>query len=278
MARSRSATSPKASAGGGRPSRGRPARLDEAGGAQALEVMADERLGQPDVGDELGDARLAVGQAADDAQAIDVGEGLVERAQLAQLFGLEDDRRDGRTERAGVGTGRSGSGDSRRINARLISTGVDATGGGDSVSRARIAVVTRPRRRDPGRPAIDRPAAATDIDARRGLERLGRSVRPASASMLEAIHVDHQGRRAGSSTSRRSPSPTHARSSSAGSGILRAIGAASAPVGRAYADIDGPSSAATSRHDRRPSTRAERSSASAARRARGIERRSATGA
>jgi hypothetical protein len=53
-----------------------------------------ERLGQPDVGDELGHGRLALGQATNDAQAVHVGHHLVEGAQLAELFGLGDGRGD----------------------------------------------------------------------------------------------------------------------------------------------------------------------------------------
>ena len=64
--------------------------------------MTDERLRQPDVGDELGDRGLALGQAADDAQPVHVGQGLVEGAQLAQVLGLDDDRR-----RSSSGSGRA---------------------------------------------------------------------------------------------------------------------------------------------------------------------------
>ena len=42
-----------------------------------------ERLGQPDLRDELRDGRLAGGQAPDDAEAVDVGKGLVNETQLA---------------------------------------------------------------------------------------------------------------------------------------------------------------------------------------------------
>ena len=43
------------------------------------------------------------GQALDDAQAVDVGEGLVEVAQLAQVIGLVDDRGDRRADAGGRG-------------------------------------------------------------------------------------------------------------------------------------------------------------------------------
>src|SRR6185295_17217780 len=65
------------------------ARLDQAGDAESLEVMAHERLAEPDMGDELGHAGLAVCEATHDAQPIHVGQGLVEGAQLAQIVGLE---------------------------------------------------------------------------------------------------------------------------------------------------------------------------------------------
>jgi hypothetical protein len=50
----------------------------------------DERLGQADLRDELGDGRFAVGQAAHDPEPVDVGERLVDEAQLAKLVRLED--------------------------------------------------------------------------------------------------------------------------------------------------------------------------------------------
>ena len=50
----------------------------------------DERLGQADRRDELRDGRLRAGEDADDPEPVDVGERLVDEAQLAQLVGLED--------------------------------------------------------------------------------------------------------------------------------------------------------------------------------------------
>ena len=50
----------------------------------------NERLRQPDLGDELGDGRLGLGQRADDPEPVDVGQRLVDEPQLAQLVGLED--------------------------------------------------------------------------------------------------------------------------------------------------------------------------------------------
>jgi len=58
----------------------------------------DERLRQADLGDELGDAGLGLGEAADDPQPVDVGEGLVDEPQLAQVAGLDDRGRDRRAD------------------------------------------------------------------------------------------------------------------------------------------------------------------------------------
>ena len=80
-----------------------PAGRHEARGAEPAEVPRDERLGQADLGDELGDARLAVGEAADDPQPVHVGEGLVDEAQLAQVVGLDDGGRDRRADAGGRG-------------------------------------------------------------------------------------------------------------------------------------------------------------------------------
>ncbi len=44
--------------------------------------------------DELGDGGFALGQALDDAEPIDVGQGLVELADVTQLVGRVDDGRD----------------------------------------------------------------------------------------------------------------------------------------------------------------------------------------
>jgi hypothetical protein len=66
-------------------------------------VPADERLREADVVDELGDGGRAIRKALDDAQPIDVGEGLVEAAQLAQVVGLVDDGGDRRADAGGRG-------------------------------------------------------------------------------------------------------------------------------------------------------------------------------
>jgi hypothetical protein len=59
--------------------------------------------------DEVRDGRLGLGERPDDAQPVDVGECLVDEAQLAQLVGLED----------GVGDRAANAG--RRGAQRLIS-------------------------------------------------------------------------------------------------------------------------------------------------------------
>jgi hypothetical protein len=65
---------------------------DESSVAQALEVMAHERLGKSDVVDQLGHRGGGLGQAPDDPEPIHVRERPVERAQLAQVVRLVDDR------------------------------------------------------------------------------------------------------------------------------------------------------------------------------------------
>ena len=76
---------------------------DEAGCPEPPHVPRDERLRQPDLSDELGDGRLGGSQTADDPEAVDVGEGLVDEAQLAQLVGLEDGVRDRAADAGGRG-------------------------------------------------------------------------------------------------------------------------------------------------------------------------------
>ena len=69
-----------------------PARLDETGGPEAADVPAHERLREPDVLDQVPDRRVARREAADDPEPVDVGERLVDDAQLTQVIGLVDDR------------------------------------------------------------------------------------------------------------------------------------------------------------------------------------------
>jgi hypothetical protein len=87
-------------------------------------VPRDERLGQTDLGDELGDGGLGLGQAADDPEAVDVGERLVDEPEFAQVAGLDDG---GRDRRADAGRGRGQGFDPRgggRINDRLYQSGL----------------------------------------------------------------------------------------------------------------------------------------------------------
>ena len=65
---------------------------------------------------------LALGEPPHDAQAVHVGQGLVEGAQVAQIVGLDDDRGDGRTDPGG---GRHGRGGAPRV---VVSTTVDING------------------------------------------------------------------------------------------------------------------------------------------------------
>ena len=53
-------------------------------------MPGDERLGEPDVVGELGDGGVTADQPPDDSEAVHVGHGLVEDAQLAQVFGWRD--------------------------------------------------------------------------------------------------------------------------------------------------------------------------------------------
>jgi hypothetical protein len=75
--------------------------LDDAGAPEATDVPRHERLRQADMGDELGDRRLTVRQAADDPEAIHVGHDLVEGTQLAQVIRLGDGRGDGAANAGG---------------------------------------------------------------------------------------------------------------------------------------------------------------------------------
>jgi hypothetical protein len=75
--------------------------LDEPGCTQPADVPADEGLRQADLLDQVRDRGVAVREALDDAEPIDVGECLVDDPQLAELVGLVDDRGDGRTDPGG---------------------------------------------------------------------------------------------------------------------------------------------------------------------------------
>lgn len=63
----------------------------------------DERLGEADLGDELGHGRRTGREATDDAQAVDIGKGLMDESQLAQLVRLEDGVRDRASDPGGRG-------------------------------------------------------------------------------------------------------------------------------------------------------------------------------
>jgi hypothetical protein len=78
-----------------------PARGDEARGTQPAQVPAHQRLRQPDVLDEIPDGGRAAGEAPDDAQAVDVGECLMEQPQLAKIIGLVDDGGERRADPGG---------------------------------------------------------------------------------------------------------------------------------------------------------------------------------
>ena len=68
------------------------------------------------MGDQLGNGRLALGEAPDDAQAVHVGHDLVERAQLAQVLGLGDGGGDGAADSGG----RRGQGGGSGLGARVV--------------------------------------------------------------------------------------------------------------------------------------------------------------
>jgi hypothetical protein len=74
---------------------------DKAGVAEPLDVMRDERLRKPDVVDEIGDRRVAVGQPPDDAEPVHVGERLVECPDAPQVIRLVDERGDGAADPGG---------------------------------------------------------------------------------------------------------------------------------------------------------------------------------
>ena len=90
----------------------RPTRrvCDEARAPEPAEVPRHERLAEPDPLDELGDGRLALGEALHDPQPVHVGERLVDEAQGAQLVGLVDDGGEGRAD-VGRGWGQDASSD-----------------------------------------------------------------------------------------------------------------------------------------------------------------------
>ena len=88
----------------------------------------DERLGQPDVVDQLGHGGVAVREPTQDAQPVHVRHDLVERAQLAQVVRLDDGGGDRAADSGGGGGHRGSGGWGRRAShqRRFISMPVDA--------------------------------------------------------------------------------------------------------------------------------------------------------
>lgn len=84
----------------------------------------DKGLAEADVVDELGDRRLALGEPADDPEPVDVGQGLVDEADGAEVVGLVDDGGDGRADAGGGGAQGKGSGCCRRDDPSVGSMAV----------------------------------------------------------------------------------------------------------------------------------------------------------
>ena len=110
-------------------------------------MPADQGLAQADVLDELRDVGRPVGQAPDDAQAVDVGEGLVEAADRTQVVGLVDNRREGRAD---AGGGRT-QGKAPVINDALYQAALMLCRDATSVKVCRVFILTGPARSDYGR-------------------------------------------------------------------------------------------------------------------------------
>jgi hypothetical protein len=85
-------------------------------------VPRDERLREPDLGHELGHGGLRNGERADDPQAVDVGERLVDETQLAQLVRLDDGVGDRAANAGGRGTQdeRSGGSVARAVRSTAV--------------------------------------------------------------------------------------------------------------------------------------------------------------
>ena len=97
-----------------------PARLDKSRHAQPSDMPADERLGQPDLLDEIRHGCVTIGEALHDTEAVHVGERLVDEAELTELVRLVDDGSNGRANSGGGGGQRGVSGRGvRRINDGL---------------------------------------------------------------------------------------------------------------------------------------------------------------
>ena len=83
-------------------------------------MPADEWLGEPDFLDQIGDRSVAVREAFDDAEPIDVRERLVDDAQLAQLVGLVDNGSNGRANTGGGGGQEEGLREGRRVASTTV--------------------------------------------------------------------------------------------------------------------------------------------------------------
>jgi hypothetical protein len=83
-------------------------------------VPADERLREPDFLDQIGDGGVAVREAFDDAEPIDVGQRLMNDAQLPQLIGLVDNGSNGRANTGGGGGQEEGLPEGRRVASTTI--------------------------------------------------------------------------------------------------------------------------------------------------------------
>jgi SAM-dependent methyltransferase len=120
-------------------------------------------LREANLRDELRDGRVGGGQPADDPQAIDIGEGLVDEPQLAQVVGLEDGVRDRAADVGAGGTqGWDSGGRRRQINGALYQSWLILVSPTDPCQH--------PRRRF--QPVSFRPRRARRADrAKRGLRR-----------------------------------------------------------------------------------------------------------
>jgi hypothetical protein len=64
-------------------------------------MPAHQRLRQADLRDELRHRRGTGGEAADDPEPVDIGQGLVDEAQLTKLVGLKNGIRDRASDAGG---------------------------------------------------------------------------------------------------------------------------------------------------------------------------------
>ena len=117
-------------------------RFDQAGGPEAAHVPADERLREADVLDQVRHAGVSEREALDDPQAVDVGEGLVDDAQLAEVFGRVGDGSE-RGPKSGPGRAQWGCPRARLDQPRFISTVVDPTASENPLSSSRQAATAR---------------------------------------------------------------------------------------------------------------------------------------